>query len=161
MIFLILGTQKFQLNRLLKEMDMICEKGYVKDEVFAQVGYSDYRPKNYQFTNFLDKNEFEQKIRESSLIITHSGVGSIITSLKAGKPVIVYPRLSKYKEHVDDHQLEIAETFQRKNYVLCCGENDKLQDAILKVEAHEFNQYVSSTKRIISIINDFLLEVDR
>ena len=89
MIFLILGTQKFQLNRLLREMDELYKQGKIKERTFAQIGCSDYLPHNYDYIDFLDRENFEDKIKESDLIITHSGVGSILTSLKYEKPVIV------------------------------------------------------------------------
>ena len=155
-IFIILGTQKFQLNRLLKEVDNLCETKQIQEEVFAQIGHSDYKPKHYEYVDFLERDAFEEKIKESSLVITHSGVGSIITSIQSGKPVIVYPRLSKYKEHVDDHQLEIAEAFAKKNYVLCCDENDSLIEMIKKSRGYVFEYYSSSTDYIIKIISEFI-----
>lgn len=158
MIFIILGTQKFQLNRLLKEVDALCAKGQIDEKVFAQIGHSDYMPQYYEYVDFLDRDLFEQKIKQSSLVITHSGVGSIITSIQSGKPVIVYPRLCKYKEHVDNHQLEIAEAFAKKNYVLCCNEEDDLGNLIIKSRNMKFEKYVSSTENIIKIVADYIKE---
>lgn len=154
MIFVTLGTQKFQLNRLLIQLDELCKKGEIEEEVYAQIGHSDYLPKHYAYTDFLNRDEFEEKVRGCSLVITHSGVGSIITAMQDGKPVIVFPRLSKYKEHVDDHQCEIAEAFSKKNYVLLCGENDDLAEMITKAESHRFDRYVSSTGKVIEIVKD-------
>lgn len=154
MIFVTLGTQKFQLNRLLKQLDELCAEGKIKDTIYAQIGYSNYLPENYDYTNFLNREEFEQKIYECSLVITHSGVGSIISAVKADKPVIVYPRLSKYKEHVDDHQLEIAEAFSKKNFVFLCNENDRLEDLIQKAGEHKFDRYISSTEKVVEAVRD-------
>ena len=156
MIFVILGTQKFQLNRLLKEVDELCGQGLINDEVFAQIGHSDYYPKNYKWVDFLDKLDFEYTISSCSLIITHSGVGSIISSQKSGVPVIVYPRLKKYKEHVDDHQLEIAQAFEKKNFVLCCHDGMKLGPLIKKSKAHVFDRYESSTDEVIELVRGFI-----
>lgn len=156
MIFVILGTQKFQLNRLLKCIDSLYETKQLKEEVFAQIGYSDYIPQHYKYVNFLDRAKFEEQIMNSSVVITHSGVGSIITALQYEKPVIVFPRLCKYKEHVDDHQLEIAEAFAKRNYILCCNEKEELIELIDKAREYQFDKYVSSTKQIITILNDFL-----
>ena len=158
MIFLILGTQKFQLNRLLREMDELYEQGKIEEKTFAQIGCSDYLPYNYDYIDFLDRENFENKVKESNLIITHSGVGSILTSLKYEKPVIVYPRLCKYKEHVDDHQLEIAKAFAKKKYVLYCREEDDLYDAIKQAKTMQFRKYISSTHNIVRIISEFLKE---
>lgn len=156
MIFVTLGTQKFQLNRLLIQLDKLCEKKIVDEQIYAQTGYSHYLPSNFDCVDFLDKGEFDKKIRESSLVITHSGVGSIISALKAEKPVIVFPRLSKYKEHVDDHQCEIAEALSKKNYVLLCGENDDLGELIKRAKRQKFNKYVSSTEKVKKIVKEVL-----
>ena len=56
----------------------------------------------------------KKKIRECDVLITHSGVATIIAGLKNDKKVIVVPRLAKYGEHVDDHQVQIAESFLNK-----------------------------------------------
>ena len=156
MIFIILGTQKFQLNRLLKKIDELFEQKLLNEEVFAQIGHSDYRPKNFKWVDFLNKEDFENAISSSSLIITHGGVGSIITAKKSGKPVIVFPRLKKYKEHVDNHQLEIAEAFEKKNFVLCCYDEKDLGPLIEKTKTHVFDQYKSSTGEIIETVKEFL-----
>lgn len=156
MIFVILGTQKFQLNRLLKAVDKEIEKGSINEEVIVQSGSSDYEAEHFEIQGFINKDQFDDYISKADIIITHSGVGSIITTLKYKKPVIVYPRLKKYGEHVDDHQLDIATAFEKKGLVLCCRENDDLGEIINKCRITGFNQYVSNREKIINIINDFI-----
>lgn len=156
MIFVILGTQKFQLNRLLRKLDKYIEQGLITEEVVAQIGFSDYLPKHFMHYDFLNKEEFDQMIAEADVVIAHSGVGSIITALGAGKPVVVFPRLSRYKEHIDDHQLDIAHAFSKKKYVLCCNEEDSLLDKIEESRTFHFETYVSQRERIVGIIRDYL-----
>lgn len=156
MIFVVLGTQKFQLNRLLQKLDEYVEQGLLTDEIYAQIGNSTYKPKHYAYKDFMDKKEFDATIAKAELVIAHSGVGTIITAIHAKKPVVVFPRLAKYKEHVDDHQLDIARAFEMKKYVLCCYENDDLLEKINKCKSFHFDEYVSQQKQIIGIIKDFL-----
>lgn len=156
MIFVVLGTQKFQLNRLLQKLDEYVEQGLLTDEIYAQIGNSTYKPQHYAYKDFMDKKEFDATIAKADLVIAHSGVGTIITAIHAKKPVVVFPRLAKYKEHVDDHQLDIARAFEMKKYVLCCYENDDLLEKINKCKGFEFDEYVSQQKQIIGIIKDFL-----
>lgn len=156
MIFITLGTQKFQLNRLLKQIDEYVEQGLIREEVIAQVGHSDYKPKNYKFDTFFDKEDFDDHIKNSRIVVTHSGVGSIVNALNYKKPIIVYPRLKKYKEHVDNHQLDIATAFAKKGYLLCCSEKEQLIDLIEKCNTEEFTEYVSQTSQIINMIDSFL-----
>ena len=115
MILLIVGTQKFQFNRLLMTIDKLIDEKKITERVVAQVGNSDYKPVNYEFQDFFDSNKFDLLMDESTLIITHGGVGSIVSALKKNKKVIVVPRLKKYNEHIDDHQLEIVEEFKKEN----------------------------------------------
>ena len=108
MIFITVGSQKFQFNRILKAIDQLIYEKKIKDNVFAQIGYSDYIPQNFEYENFLKREEFLEKINEADIIITHGGTGSIINSMNLGKLVIAIPRLAKYKEHVDDHRIRIV-----------------------------------------------------
>ena len=156
MIFVILGTQKFQLNRLLKTLDQYVEKGLIKDRIVAQIGYSDYLPRWYEYVEFLNKEEFDSMIQEADVVISHSGVGSIISALNAKKPVIVFPRLAKYREHIDDHQMEIAYAFSKKKYVLSCNEEDDLLELLDKCKTFPFATYVSQREKIVGIISDYL-----
>lgn len=156
MIFVILGTQKFQLNRLLIEIDELIENGDITQEVIAQIGVSDYRPKHYKYYRYIDKNQFDDFISLASIVITHSGVGSIISALKAKKPVVIYPRLHKYHEHVDDHQLDIAKAFEKKNYVICRYDDDTLAQVMKRLNQYPFADYISNTNRIIDVIEEFL-----
>ena len=118
MIFVTVGTQKFQLNRLLKILDDERQD----EKIFAQIGFSTYKPKNFKYKNFLTQKEFSEYIKKASIVITHAGVGSILTAMEYGKPILVFPRLKKYGEHVDDHQLQIAETFMEKKYLIMYSE---------------------------------------
>jgi UDP-N-acetylglucosamine transferase subunit ALG13 len=47
-------------------------------------------------------------INQARLIISHCGEGSILQLEETTKPYILVPRSSRFKEHVDDHQVELA-----------------------------------------------------
>ena len=111
MILVTLGSQKFQFDRLLQAIDRLVAEGRINEPVFAQIGYSDYLPQNYEYKKFLDREEFEKLQDNADIIVTHAGTGAIIGSVKKGKRVVAVPRLAKFGEHVDDHQLQIVEQF--------------------------------------------------
>lgn len=91
MIFITVGSQKFQFDRLLKEIDrLIEEKQLNSEEVFAQIGYSTYEPHFYSYKKFLNKEEFLNFIDKSEIIITHGGTGSIINGVKKEKRLLVF-----------------------------------------------------------------------
>ena len=156
MIFVAVGTQKFQLNRLLKEIDNLIENGVITQEVFAQIGESDYIPQKYGYEKFINKEQFEEKISQCDILITHGGVGTIVAGLKRGKKVIVFPRRAKYAEHVDDHQLEIAEAFSQKDYVIACEEAADLESAVAECTTRQFAQYESERELMLGVIRNFL-----
>ena len=156
MIFVAVGTQKFQLNRLLKSIDDLVEKGQLKGEVFAQIGHSDYMPRNYGYQDFLSKDDFQSCISRCDLLITHSGVATIIAGLKLNKRVVVVPRLAKFGEHVDDHQIQIAKSFSEQNLVLMCGETDDLAETAERAMTHTFAKYVSQRDLVTRTIREYL-----
>lgn len=156
MVFIAVGTQSFQLNRLLKAVDDLVEQGILKDQVFAQIGHSDYVPQHYEYKDFLSKDDFHAYVSDCDLLITHGGVATIVAALKLDKRVVVYPRLAKYGEHVDDHQFQIAETFSYKNLVLMCGEKDDLGEIVKRAGTHQFSKYVSQREMVTKTIRDYL-----
>jgi beta-1,4-N-acetylglucosaminyltransferase len=128
------GTIPNDFSRLLKKIDELVELRIINGEVFAQIGHSKYTPKNYEYTDFLDIYGFENKIKESGIIITHGGVGSIMTSLKCGKRTIIVPRYRKFDEIVDDHQLDITQELERQGKIIAVYEIDNLAEAIRKAK---------------------------
>lgn len=160
MTFVTVGSQKFQFNRVLIEIDKLIADKIITGNVFAQIGISDYKPKNYEYTDFTTQDEFSKKIDESDLIITHGGTGIIVNALKKNKKVIAIPRLSKYGEHVDDHQIQLINEFKEMNFIEPVYEIDKLKDAIKVVKEKKYNTYVSNTDKIIDDIEKFIREED-
>ena len=158
-VFVCVGTQKFQFNRLLRLVDEAAAQRGANDAVFAQTGFSDYEPKHYTKQDFLQKEEFEQLIRDCDLLVTHGGVSTIITALKYSKKIVVIPRLGKYGEHVDDHQMQIAESFEQQGLVLCYRENDDLSALIEKALRFDFTPYVSHRADMVSTIERYLAEL--
>ena len=158
MIFVTVGSQKFQFNRLLIEIDKLIENKSIKEKVLAQIGVSEYIPKNYEYTDFTTQDEFSEKIDEANLIITHGGTGVIVNALKKGKKVIAIPRLSKYGEHVDDHQIQLIKEFEEMNFIEPVYEIDELSNAIQEIKEKKYNIYVSNTDKIIEDIEKFIGE---
>ena len=109
LIFVSLGTNDKSFERLLKVIDKEIEKGNIKDKVIVQSGYTKYSSDNMEIIDLMSMSMFNKCIADCDILITHGGVGTILDGLKKGKKVIAFPRLSKYKEHVNDHQKEIID----------------------------------------------------
>lgn len=159
MIFVTLGSQKFQFNRLLIEIDRLIEEGKITEKVFAQTGYSDYKPKNYKFNKFLNRDEFNDIMSKCDKVITHGGTGAIIGAIKKRKKVIAIPRLSEFGEHVDDHQLQITKQFSDMNLSRSINKIDELEECLVEIEKLKFNFYVSNTKNILDSIEEFIEKI--
>ncbi len=159
MILVMLGTQNNSFHRLLEEIDNLIEKGIIKEEVVVQAGYTKYESKNMKIFGLVSLEELDKLIEKADLIITHGGVGSITSSLKKGKKVIAIPRLHEYHEHVNNHQKEIVETFNKKGYIIGIQDVKELEEALNKAKNFEPKKYYSNNKKMLKIIEDFIDKV--
>lgn len=156
MILVLLGTQNNSFHRLLEEIQKNIDDGNIKEKVVVQAGYTKFESKDMTIYNQLPKEQLQELIKEADLIITHGGVGSIISSITNGKRVIAVPRLQKYKEHVNDHQLDIINSFNESGYIIGIHGVEELKEALKKVPDFEPKKYVQNTGNIIKIIKDFI-----
>ena len=157
MIFVTLGSQKFQFDRLLKALDELIAGG--SEELFAQTGYSDYKPKHFKYKNFLDRNEYDDMMNKADIVITHGGSGACIGAVKRGKKVIAVPRLAEYGEHVDNHQLELVSQFKELNLIYECLDCNDLPKALQEIKSMAFSTYVSGTEKVIQSIESHINEL--
>lgn len=144
MIFIILGSQKFQFNRLLQAVDALKKKGEIKDDIIAQSGYSDYKPSSFQTLDFVGRADFEQYISKADLVICHGGTGAIITALKRGRKVIAVPRNKNHGEHVDDHQFQIVSMFADLQLLEACQDVKDLGQAIRRSRLTDYQTFESN-----------------
>lgn len=156
MIFITLGSQKFQFNRILIEIDKLMEENKIKEEVFAQIGYSTYKPKNYKFTKFMNSEEFEKNLIISNIIITHGGTGTIIKALKLKKRIVAIPRLKDFGEHVDNHQIQLINEFYNIGFIEKVEDMTMLANKIEKVRHKDVKEYKSNTNNVINEIKKYL-----
>lgn len=151
-----LGTQNNSFHRLLDQIEQLIEKEVIQEEVIVQAGYTKYKSKNMEIFDLIPKDEIKRYQQEASYIITHGGAGSIITSLKLDKKVIAVPRKHEYDEHVNNHQEEIVELFNKKGYILGINDVSELEDAIKKIPSFVPVKYRSDNSKMLSIIENFI-----
>ena len=160
MIFITLGSQKFQFDRLLKEVDRLIAYGVIQEKVFAQIGASEYLPQNYTYERFLDRQRFAKIMDQCDSVITHGGTGVIIGAVKKGKKVIAVPRLAKYGEHVDDHQLQLLHQFDDLQLICACYDVEQLGECYKNLQNMHFRPYVSNTSVVIASIDEYLQSLE-
>jgi len=113
MIFLTVGTQ-LPFDRLVKTIDTFCAD-HSELELIAQIGNGAYEPQHFKSREQLSIAEFDKLFEQSSLVISHAGMGSILTALCNAKPVLIMPRRADLNEHRNDHQMGTAKRFADKN----------------------------------------------
>lgn len=167
MIFVTLGTQKQSFIRLLQEIENC--KILNNEEIVAQVGNTKFVSDKIKTFDFLDQEEFNRYIENSEFVITHGGVGSIFSAILKGKKVIAMPRLKKYIEHVDNHQIEICEKLASMDYIVYYNpdayENEEspsnLEQKINFLRSNIFQSYIEDTSYLPKLnrcIEEFLLD---
>lgn len=161
MIFITVGTAKFQFNRLLEEVDRLVGAKKIKDKVIAQAGYSDYKPKNYEYFSFTDSDRIERLNKTADIVISHAGAGCIISALKYNRPVIVVPRLARFKEHSNDHQKEIAKELAEQGKVVAVFDMKKLGDAVRRMKNFNPKGAKAGKLPIINILGKYLQEIEK
>ncbi len=156
MILVMLGTQNNGFHRLLEEVQKNIDNGNITEDVVVQKGYTKFESKDMTIYDQLPQEDILKLIDDSSFVITHGGVGSIITAITKGKKVIAVPRLKAYKEHVNDHQLDIIKSFGDMGYIIGLNGVEELPQALKQIDNFEPKKYVQNTGKILKIIEDFI-----
>ena len=155
MIFVSLGTNDKSFKRLLNEFEKQIELGNIKEKVIVQSGFTKYNSKNMRVIDLMSMKDFKKYITSCDLLVTHGGVGTILDGLKLGKKIIAFPRLSKYQEHVNDHQIEIIDEFCKEGYILS-GEIKDLVDLINKSKEFQVKKYKSNNLKFNNMLIDYI-----
>jgi UDP-N-acetylglucosamine transferase subunit ALG13 len=155
-IFVTVGSQE-PFDRLIHAIDeWASSRG--RSDAFAQIGNSTFRPRHIEFTKFLDPVEFKRAVREAKIIVAHAGMGSIISALELGKPIVVMPRRGKLRETRNDHQVDTAERFGSHGHVIVAQDEhdfaEKLDYALTVPGRNPISQ--EATPRLMSTIRGFL-----
>ncbi len=164
MIFVTTGNHFQGFERLLKKVDEIAPR--IPHEIVIQRGYSKYVPQNTKYFDFVPANTAMEYIQKSELVISHAGMGTIILSRQYGIPIIIFPRRKTHKEHVNDHQMEIAQTLEERRDVNIhvVYEEDQLENKIrelLKNRVRYIPQENVGRTSLIKTIRAFIQENER
>lgn len=156
MILVLLGTHELPFTRLIKEVELLKLEGIIEDEIIVQNGNTKYESDVLHLKPFVSYDEMDKLLDQAKYIITHAGTGSILSGLKKGKKVIAAPRLKKYGEHNDDHQLEIVEVFEEQGHILVWHDGEKLKDVIAKLDHFEPRPFISKKDKMLKLLKDFI-----
>lgn len=152
MILVTLGTQDKPFVRILEMVQQLIDEKIITEQVNVQAGYTTFDSKDMHIFDYIDMEAYAKMLDECDILITHGGVGTIVTAVKDGKKVIGVAREAKYGEHHNDHQKEIIETFTKEGYILSAENVDQLKEAILKINDFTPCKYQSNTENFIDLI---------
>jgi UDP-N-acetylglucosamine transferase subunit ALG13 len=156
MILVTLGTQDKSFKRLLDAIQRQVDKGNIKDKIVVQAGCTKYDSNDMEIFDLIPTEEFKALTKKADLIITHGGVGSIMDGIKNNKVIIAAPRLKKYNEHVNDHQLQIIDTFADMGYILPLKDFNKLDKLLIKARKFKPKEFESNTHNLVDLIENYI-----
>lgn len=150
MIFVTVGTQDKPFKRIFEMVENEIEKGTIQEEVVAQIGCTDFESDKMKVYKLMKKEQYLDYMKKATFVITHGGVGSIMDGIKMQKRVISIPRLKKYKEHVNDHQLQICEKFENDGYIIVAKNEEELESAIKNISKFKTKEYYDNNSNFVS-----------
>jgi UDP-N-acetylglucosamine transferase subunit ALG13 len=158
MIFVTIGLQ-FSFDRLIKAMDQVAPflNGV---PIIAQVSESTYKVNNMKTLSYIPPADFNSYLSNAQLIVSHAGMGTILSALELGRPILVLPRLTKYGEVKSDHQLATAKYFEKQNYIHVAYHECELKNKLITIlngnlePLHKINKYASI--ELIDSIKSFI-----
>lgn len=159
MIFVTVGAQ-MPFDRLVARVDAWAGREGRGAEVIAQLGPTTYRPKHIRSVGFLDSSSYAQAVSTASVVIGHAGMGTIITALEHGKPLLVMPRRGDLRETRNDHQLATARRFAERGMVHVAMDESALDRELGRIDelTSLANLESQSLERLRSELRRFVLE---
>ncbi len=127
MIFVTVGTQ-LPFNRLLKAMNEWATQ--TNEPVIAQTNDTENHWAHLECYESLKEADFTHFINEARIIVAHAGIGSIMSALKAKKPIIVMPRLAYLGEHRNEHQLSTTMALHKEGYIHAAYDEKMLKELL-------------------------------
>ncbi len=157
MILVMLGTQNNSFYRLLDEVEKNIQNENIKEEVIVQAGFTKYNSQNMKIFGMMKKEKLEKLVDDANLIITHAGLGSIEMALKKNKKVIAVPRYKNFGEHVNNHQKDIVEEFNRRGWIIGIDSVEKLDKALKYSKKFDFKKYQNENDlNLINFIQKYI-----
>lgn len=161
MIFVTVGTE-LPFDRLVRAVDdWAAESGAA--EVFAQIGEGAWEPLNIGFSHFLEPPEFDRRFLAADLIVAHAGMGTILSALRYGKPLLVMPRRANFGEQRNDHQLATARRLSEMGKLDVAMDETELRSRLRMIDGLPRRTRIGADadSGLLSAIRDFIAESRR
>lgn len=151
-IFVTVGTNEAPFDRLLAQVQALS----TNEELVVQHGSSAIRPANATRTyDFLPFDDLVGEMAAARVVVTHAGIGSIMTALSCGKRPVVAARLVAHREAVDDHQLPVARRLEAAGLVTLLEDLAQLEAAVAEAGA-QVDISLGADERLVSELRDYI-----
>lgn len=152
MILVTVGTNEAAFDRLVRAVESLP----ADEEIVVQCGASSERPANATVCHeFLLFDELLAEMRRARVVVTHAGIGSIMSALSCGQRPLVVPRLARYGEAVDDHQLPVARRLEETGLVTVVEDPGALPAAV-KAAGESVDVELGADERLIAELRDYI-----
>ena len=156
MIFVTIGMHTAGFERLIRKMDELA--GTTNEEVVMQIGYTKYTPKTAKYFQFTTEDELKELSLKARVVVTH-GAMTIVDALEQGTPVVAVPRLQKYREHINDHQLYFVQELEKDGKVIAVYNVDKLEEALKKADLKPVD--LAKDRRLVDALKGYIAQFER
>ena len=129
MIFVTVGNMD-PFDRLIKAIDHWALTNPSDEKIFAQIGDGQYVPENFEYVRSLSPDDFKKRFQEARLVVSHAGMGTIITALELGKPIVVMPKKASLGEQWNEHQLATVRRFKRSEQLIVVESEGELSSEL-------------------------------
>ena len=156
MIFVCVGMQT-PFDRLCKTVDAWAGQTG-RSDIFMQIGRTAWRPKHAQCAELLSAQDYTQRMTESELVITHVGVGTIITAMLKQVPIIVLPRYAELRETRNNHQVASAKIFKSTLGLNVAEDEDSLRKKLEHIEDITCTRSIAQTASpsLLAVVKSFV-----
>ncbi len=156
MIFVTIGMHTAGFERLIGKMDELA--GTINEEVVMQIGHTKCTPQNAKYFQFSTAEELKELCQKARIVVTH-GAMTIIDALEQGTPVVVVPRLKRYNEVIDDHQLDFARELEKEGKVIAVYNVGKLEEVLEKAESKP--PELTKDRRLVDALKGYIAQFER
>lgn len=155
-IFVTVGSM-LPFDRLVKAMDAWAAEN-PKAQVFAQIGETALKPKNIEFAAMIGPAEYRERFASADLVVSHVGMGTVITAFECGKPVVMLPRSPELMEVTSNHQIATAKWLVGRSGIHIVSSENELADAIAdSLGSQGVSKIETGTReRLIGAIREFI-----
>jgi UDP-N-acetylglucosamine transferase subunit ALG13 len=156
MIFITTGTQT-PFDRLLRAADAWASSRKCED-VFAQIGRDAWKPRHIRHVELLDSGQYQRVVANCNLVVSHAGMGTILTAMLYGKRLLIMPKRAELGEHRNEHQSATAKRLGASGIVHVAWNEDELHDRLDR--HHELTQPRAigpdASPRLVGALRDFI-----